>query len=73
MVYSATLSAYRFKAFQSVDGGRVGFSEIEFCNKNPHFQRGTLLNDLKQALKAKQICGGWISVLFTKQRSVDLN
>lgn len=33
--------------------------------------RGTMLSDLRGALKASSICSGWFSILFTKQRSIN--
>ena len=71
-LYTATLSSFRCKAFSVVDNTKKrAYSELEFSNKVPHFKRDTLLNDFNQALKGRQICAGWFSVLLTKQRSVD--
>lgn len=45
MVYTATISAFRFKVASTCD--KVIFKEQEFSNTTPHYLRGTLLNDLK--------------------------
>jgi len=65
-VYTATLSALRFKANQSVQKGTGLCKEVEFSNSAPHYMRGTLLSDLRSAVKGYTISQGWFAVLFTK-------
>lgn len=80
LVYTATLSAFRFKVQQADssnachDKKTVMTKEQEFSNTTPHYMRNTLLNEMKSKLKCnQQICSGWFSVLLTKQRSITAN
>ena len=64
-IYTATLSAFRFRVASK--GVLATFKEQEFSNTNPYYLRGTLLNDLNQQLKKQsRICSGWFSVLLNK-------
>lgn len=79
-IYTMTLSAMRLSVLSNTPSKRSEASgsslggpatrEIDFSNRTPHYSRGTLLQDLEQALKGQEIRSGWISVLFTKQRSI---
>lgn len=55
LVYTATLSAFRFKVHQTTlaeNRLKTISKEQEFSNSTPHYMRSTLMNDLKQNLKA---------------------